>query len=216
MDEPSSRYGAAKLVLALRSVGVMDKRLAETFEKTNREPFVASQHRKWAWDNIELPIECGQTQTRPVTVAQIVQAMNLSREMKVLEVGTGSGYLAAIAGKLARSVYSIDRYRTIVERAQRALDTLGLSQVDVKFGDGLEGWPDAAPFDRIVVTSVIEDPPPALLEQLAAGGALLAARGEGPAQRMVKFVRGETGGLVETELFPTEFTPIETGVAKEL
>ena len=150
MSVAHSRDGAAKLVLALRTAGVMDQRLAETFEKTPREPFVASQFKELAWDNIELPIECGQTQTRPVTVALIVEALNLTREMSVLEVGTGSGYLAAIMGKLTRRVYSIDRYRTIVSRAQRALENLGLSRVDVRFGDGREGWAEEAPFDRIV------------------------------------------------------------------
>lgn len=211
-----SRHGAAKLVLALRSAGVMDQRLAETFEKTDREPFVASHLQKLAWDNIELPIDCGQTQTQPVIAAQIVQALNLSRDVSVLEIGTGSGYLAAIMGKLSRRVCSIDRYRTIVERSRRAVETLGLSRVEVRFADGREGWPEEAPFDRIVVTSVIEEPPPDLLKQLSPAGMLLAARGEGEAQRMVKYVRGETGGLVETELFPTGFTPLESGVAREL
>ena len=216
MDEPSSRYGAAKLVLALRSVGVMDKRLAETFEKTNREPFVASQHRKWAWDNIELPIECGQTQTRPVTVAQIVQAMNLSREMKVLEVGTGSGYLAAIAGKLARSVYSIDRYRTIVERAQRALDTLGLSQVDVKFGDGLEGWPDAAPFDRIVVTTAFDSLPRHYVDFLVSEGVMVAPiRDKEGTIRLARLTK--IGSRFEREDFhEVPYLPMISGVADAL
>ncbi len=216
MSVAHSRDGAAKLVLALRTAGVMDQRLAETFEKTPREPFVASQFTELAWDNIELPIECGQTQTRPVTVALIVEALHLTREMSALEVGTGSGYLAAIMGKLTRRVYSIDRYRTIVSRAQRALENLGLSRVDVRFGDGREGWADEAPFDRIAVTSSVEEAPEALLEQLKPAGVLLAPKGEGAAQRMVKFVRGETGAMVETELFPTEFTPIEEGVALEL
>lgn len=211
-----SRDGAAKLVLALRTAGVMDQRLAETFEKTPREPFVASHLQKLAWDNIELPIECGQTQTRPVTAAMIVEALNLSRDSTVLEVGTGSGYLAAIMAKLAGHIYSIDRYRTIVERAQRALETLGLSRVDVRLGDGREGWAEFAPFDRIVVTSSVEEPPEALVEQLSPSGMLLAARGDGPDQRMVKFVRGETGRLVESELFPTEYMPLEHGVARTL
>lgn len=216
MDAPFSRHGAAKLVLALRTAGVVDQRIAETFEKTPREPFVASQFADLAWENIELPIDCGQTQTRPVTAALIVEAMRLTREMSVLEVGTGSGYLAAIMGKLSRRVCSIDRYRTIVSRAQIAIDSLGLSRVDVRFGDGREGWPEEAPFDRIIVTSVVDEAPEALVEQLAPAGVLFAAKGEGEAQRLVRFVRGETGELVETELFPTEFTPIEDGVALEL
>lgn len=216
MNVAYSRDGAAKLVLALRTAGVMDQRLAETFEKMPREPFVASQFTDLAWDNIELPIECGQTQTRPVTVALIVEALQLTREMSVLEVGTGSGYLAAIMGRLSKRVCSVDRYRTIVTRAQWALDTLGLSRVDVRFADGREGWPEEAPFDRIVMTSSVEQAPDALLEQLTPAGVLLAPVGEGEAQRMVKFVRGETGAIIETPLFPTDFTPIEEGVAQEM
>lgn len=216
MSVAYSRDGAAKLVLALRTAGVMDQRLAETFEKMPREPFVASQFIDVAWDNVELPIDCGQTQTRPVTVALIVEALRLTREMSVLEVGTGSGYLAAIMGRLARRVCSMDRYRTIVGRAQRALDNLGLSRVEVAFGDGREGWPEEAPFDRIVLTSSVEAPPEALLAQLSPAGMLLAPMGEGDHQRMVKFVRGETGQMIETPLFPTEFTPLEAGVALEL
>ena len=216
MNVAYSRDGAAKLVLALRTAGVMDQRLAETFEKMPREPFVASQFTDLAWDNIELPIECGQTQTRPVTVALIVEALQLTREMSVLEVGTGSGYLAAIMGRLAKQVNTVDRYRTIVTRAQRALDTLGLSRVDVHFADGREGWPQEAPFDRIVLTTSVEEAPEALLEQLTPAGMLLAPMGDGEAQRMMKFVRGETGAMIATPLFPTEFTPIEEGVAREM
>ena len=216
MNVAYSRDGAAKLVLALRTAGVMDQRLAETFEKMPREPFVAAQFVDLAWDNIELPIECGQTQTRPVTVALIVEALQLTREMSVLEVGTGSGYLAAIIGRLSKRVCSIDRYRTIVTRAQRALDTLGISRVDVRFADGREGCPEEAPFDRIVMTSSVEEAPEALLNQLTPAGVLLAPMGEGEAQRMVKFVRGETGAMIQTPLFLTEFTPIEEGVAREM
>ncbi|HOZ29184.1 MAG TPA: protein-L-isoaspartate(D-aspartate) O-methyltransferase, partial [Hyphomonadaceae bacterium] len=135
------RFQAARLVLALRQSGVTDHRVTEALEKTPRETFVPRPFADAAWENVELPIDCGQTMTRPVTVGVMLQALGAQREHTVLEIGTGSGYGAAVLSRLARRVYSIDRYRTLVDRARTTIEALGVSsRVELRLADGLMGW----------------------------------------------------------------------------
>ncbi|HWA15972.1 MAG TPA: protein-L-isoaspartate(D-aspartate) O-methyltransferase [Gemmatimonadales bacterium] len=214
-DDP--RFQAARLVLALRQAGVMQHLLTEAMEKTPREMFVPRPFADDAWENVELPIDCGQTMTRPVTVGQMLEALDLNREHTVLEVGTGSGYVAAVMSRLARRVYSIDRYRTLTERARQTLETLGVaSRVEVRLSDGLMGWPEAAPFDRIVLMGSAPGLPEDLARQLAPGGvAVLPVEREGQAM-VVRLEKLAAGGFRETSVIKARFAPLQPGVAREL
>lgn len=213
-DDP--RFQAARLVLALRQVGVMDHLLTEAMEKTPREAFAPRPFAEDAWENVELPIDCGQSMTRPVTVGQMLAALDLQREHTVLEVGTGSGYVAGVMSRLARRVYSIDRYRTLVERARTTLDGLGVSsRVEIRLSDGLVGWPEAAPFDRIVLMGTVPGLPEDLERQLAPGGiAVLPVEREG--QGLVIRLEKLAGGMRETVVAKARFAPLQPGVAREL
>ena len=217
MAEPYAQFEAARLVLALRQAGVTDQRIAEAMEKTPREPFVPAAFRDHAWENVELPIDCGQTLTRPVMIGQALTALDVHREHTVLEIGTGSGYAAAILSRLCRRVYSIDRYRTLTERARATLDQLGLSRVELRFADGLKGWPEAAPFGRIVLWGAVGDLPELLSRQVSTDhGVALAPVGQGVGQQLVRFARQLDGAFQRTALGPSRFMPLQAGVAREL
>lgn len=216
MADPYARFEAARLVLALRQAGVTEQRLSEAMEKTPRDRFVPAMFRDSAWENVELPIDCGQVLTRPVTVAQVIGALDVQRDHTVLEIGTGTGYPAAVFSRLARRVYSIDRYRTLVEQARSALDDAGAPRVELRLADGLMGWPEAAPFDRIVLWGAVADVPVAIVAQLAPGGRLVAPVTRDGDQQLVLFNRDVEGGWSETPLMRSRFLPLQNGVAREL
>lgn len=211
------RFHAARLVLALRQAGVTDHLLTEAMEKTPREIFAPRPFEEDAWENVELPIDCGQTMSRPVLIGQMLQALDVKREHTVLDVGTGSGYAAALLGRLARRVYSIDRYRTLVERARAAIEEMGgSSRIEMRLSDGLMGWPEAAPFDRILLTGSVQEFPEDLKRQLAPGGiAVLPVErdGEGLVVRMNK---QPDGAFTETLVTKARFEPLQPGVARQL
>lgn len=214
-DDP--RFQAARLVLALRQAGVTDHLLTEAMEKTPREMFAPRPFAASAWDNVELPIDCGQTMTRPVTVGQMLAALGPERTHVVLEVGTGTGYAAGVLSRLARRVYSVDRYRTLVERARQALEALGVSsRVEVRLSDGLLGWPEAAPFDRILLMGSVAALPEELGRQLAPGGvAVLPVERDGQ-PLVIRLEKLADGGFREHVVAKARFAPLEPGVAREL
>ena len=216
MSDPYARFEAARLVLALRQAGVTEQRLSEVMEKTPRDRFVPAMFRESAWENVELPIDCGQVLTRPVTVAQVIHALDVQREHTVLEIGTGTGYPAAVFSRLARRVYSIDRYRTLVDQARSALDDAGAARVELRLADGLMGWPEAAPFDRIVFWGAVADVPGAVILQLAPNGRILAPVTRDGEQVLTLFTREGAGSLTETPLMKSRFSPLQNGVAREL
>jgi protein-L-isoaspartate(D-aspartate) O-methyltransferase len=211
------RFQAARLVLALRQAGVTDHRVTEALEKTPRDAYVPRPFAEAAWENVELPIDCGQIMTRPVTIGQMLQALGVLREHSVLEIGTGSGYVAAVLGRLARRVYSIDRYRTLVDRARSTLEVLGASaRVEVRLSDGMAGWPEAAPFDRILLMGSVPAFPEELVRQLAPGGVAVfpvERAGEG---LIVRLERRPDGVVRETLVTKARFTALLPGVAREL
>jgi protein-L-isoaspartate(D-aspartate) O-methyltransferase len=212
-----ARFHTARLVLALRQAGVTDQRVTEALEKTPREPFVPRPFLESAWDNVELPIDCGQTSTRPVIIGAMIQALDPHREHTVLEVGTGSGYAAAVLSRLARRVYSVDRYRTLVDRARHALDSLGISsRVEVRLADGMLGWPEAAPFDRVLVMGSAPRLPDAIADQLAPGGIAVMPVDRGEDHLIVRLEKQPDGSFRETPLMRATFTPLQPGVAREL
>ena len=216
MTEPYARFHAARLVLALRQAGVMDQRIMEALEKTPREPFVPRPFIDSAWEDIELPIDCGQNLTRPVVVGAMIQALDPKRESTVLEVGCGSGYSSAVLSRLARRVYTLDRYRTLVEKARVALDELGIERVELRHGDGLNGWPEAAPFDRLLLMGSVAGLSPILAAQIVIGGIVVAPIDGGPMQIIVKLVKQADGTFTQTPIMRSNFTPLQIGVAREL
>jgi protein-L-isoaspartate(D-aspartate) O-methyltransferase len=211
------RFQAARLVLALRQSGVTDHRVTEALEKTPREAFVPRPFAESAWENVELPIDCGQTMTRPVTVGVMLQALGAQREHTVLEVGTGSGYGAAVLSRLARRVYAIDRYRTLVERARATIEGLGVaSRVEMRLADGLLGWAEAAPFDRMILMGAVAELPEELARQLAVGGVAVVPVERGGEGLILRLEKLADGSFSETLVQKARFGPLQPGVAREL
>ncbi len=206
----------ARLVLGLRSNGVTDPQVLNAIERTPRDLFVPNLFQERAWEDSALPIACGQTISQPLIVGMMTQALTLEPRARVLEIGTGSGYQTAVLSRLSRLVYSVERYRTLLRDAEARLKTLGLMNIITKFGDGGEGWPEQAPFDRIMVTAAMDAEPKALLSQLKPNGVLVAPIGRGPVQSLKRYVGDGQGGFAEETLTDVRFVPLLDGVAKEL
>ncbi len=204
-----------QFLYALRSRGVTDKRVLGAMEAIDRGPFVRGLFAERAYEDMPLPIPCGQTISQPSVVGLMTQALNVSPRDKVLEIGTGSGYQAAILAKLARRVYTIDRHRRLVHEARAIFDELDLHTITAITGDGSHGLPDQAPFDRIIVTAAAEDPPGPLLAQLKVGGIMVLPVGQSDAvQRLIRVNKTETG-LEYDELRDVRFVPLLEGLGKE-
>ena len=165
------------LVMVLRKQGISDARVLSAIERTPRELFIAEPFAHQAYDNTALPIACGQTISQPFVVAFATQALDVEPNMRVLEIGTGSGYQAAILSPLCRKVYTIERHKPLLREAEARFKALKLENVVTKHGDGLNGWPEQAPFDRILLSAAVEEVPPILIEQLKPGGILIAPVG---------------------------------------
>jgi protein-L-isoaspartate(D-aspartate) O-methyltransferase len=210
-----SEHGAIALVMALRKQGVTEPRVLEAMEKTPRHAFVDKPFEASAYENTALPIACGQTISQPYIVAYITQALDVSPKHRVLEIGTGSGYQAAVLAKLAAWVYTIERHRPLLDLAKSRFAKLKLHNVVVRHGDGLKGWPEQAPFDRIVLSAAVEEVPQTLIDQLKPGGILIAPVGaERFSQHLVKIIRTESGTRNEP-LMAVVFVPMVAGLPQE-
>ena len=210
------RTGIAALILRLRRRGITDRRVLAAIESVPRSLFVPPDARRDAYAERALPIECGQTISAPGIVGQMTAALEVGEDDRVLEIGTGSGYQAAILSRLARRVYTIDRFRTLVEAALSRFRTLKLTNVVTMVGDGMFGWPEEAPFDRIVVTAAGNDVPAALKDQLRVGGILVIPVGPADGvQRLLRLTRTEAG-WEETDLADVRFVPLIPGKAARL
>lgn len=204
-----------RFLFALRSRGVTDGRVLTAMEKVDRGLFVRGIFAARAYEDMPLPIACGQTISQPSVVGLMTQALNVGPRDTVLEVGTGSGYQAAILAQLARRVYTVDRWRRLVREAQDIFRQLGLVNVTAMTADGSHGLPDQAPFDRIIVTAAAEDPPGPLLQQLKPGGIMVVPVGQSDAvQHLIKVTRGEKGFDYE-ELRQVRFVPLVEGLGNE-
>jgi protein-L-isoaspartate(D-aspartate) O-methyltransferase len=205
-----------EFLLTLRRRGIGDQAVLRAMDEVPRERFVELEFTDSAYADQALPIACGQTISQPYVVAYMTEQLRLRPHHRVLEIGTGSGYQAAVLSRLAREVVSIERYRTLAEHARERLRGVGASNVEVVLGDGMDGAPDKAPFDRIVVTAAAETVPQALVDQLADDGIMLLPLGphDGP-QQIVKIVKS-AAGVTRENLIAVRFVPLLAGQAQEL
>ncbi|WP_205905974.1 protein-L-isoaspartate(D-aspartate) O-methyltransferase [Marivivens niveibacter] len=201
-----------QFLYALRSKGVTDARVLTAMERIDRADFLRGIFAERAYEDMPLPISCGQTISQPSVVGLMTQALQVTSRDKVLEVGTGSGYQAAILSQLSRRVYTIDRFRRLVSDAKSVFDRLDLTNVISFAGDGSFGLPDHAPFDRILCTAAAEDPPGPLLAQLRVGGIMVLPVGQSDTvQSLIRVTRTEDGFDYD-ELRSVRFVPLVEGM----
>lgn len=205
----------ARLILSLRQAGVTDSAVLSAIETVPREMFVPENLADHAYDDTALPIACGQTISQPTVVAWMTAALEVGERMRVLEIGTGSGYQAAILARLCRRVYTVERHRDLALEAQRRFDALSLNNITSRIGDGSLGWPEQAPFERIVVTAAAVAPPPALLDQLALGGVMVLPLGEPDGEQILVRLRRDENGFHREKIFGVRFVPLIEGAAGE-
>ncbi len=204
-----------QFLYTLRSKGVTDSRVLTAMEKIDRGPFIKGLFADRAYEDMPLPIACGQTISQPSIVGLMTQALQISARDTVLEVGTGSGYQAAILSHLARRVYTVDRHRRLVREARVIFEALALSNITAFTADGSHGLPEQAPFDRILVTAAAEDPPGPLLAQLKIGGIMVLPVGQSDTvQSLIRVTRHE-GGFDYDELRPVRFVPLVEGLGRD-
>ena len=209
-------YHKIQLIMSLRNQGIRDTRVLSAMERIPRELFVPDLFGEQAYADQSLPIECGQTISQPYVVAFMSEKLKVDDRCKVLEIGTGSGYQAAILSKLCRRVYTIERYRTLLRAAEERFKKLRITNITSMHADGTKGWPQQAPFDRIIVTAAAKTMPVDLVEQLKVGGIMvLPLENEYGVQELVRVTRHEEDCEVEI-LLPVRFVPLVNGIAKEL
>lgn len=215
LSEPTDGFLAAKirLLMKLRSAGITDTRVLSAMERVPRERFVPRAFQDKAYEDVALPIESGQTVSQPSVVAWMTAALGVSDRHRVLEVGTGSGYQAMILAYLARRVYSIERHKPLLEIAEKRIREAGIANITTRHGDGTKGWPEAAPFDRIIVTAAAREISPSLLGQLAVGGVLVAPVGDPTDVQILLRVQKEEHGISSQHLMNVRFVPLIEGKA---
>jgi protein-L-isoaspartate(D-aspartate) O-methyltransferase len=217
-DDPHPDSRVTELLSTLREQGITDERVLAAVANTPRELFVETPFTGSAYANTALPIACGQTISQPYVVAFMSQALEVGERMRVLEVGTGSGYQAAVLARLARMVYTVERHRPLLKEAEARFRKLRLDNIVTRHGDGYQGWPEQAPFDRILVTAAFRDVPQILIEQLKPGGILITPVGyESISQDLLRIIRSEEGapGYTTEALLPVVFVPMVPGLPQE-
>ena len=209
---------AISLIMALRGQGITDQRVLSAIERTPRQLFVDEPFETSAYDNTALPIACGQTISQPYIVGLSSQELEVQPSHRVLEIGTGSGYQAAVLAQLCRMVYTVERHKPLLLEAQARFKELKLHNVVTRHGDGFQGWPEQAPFDRILLTAAIPALPDSLINQLKPRGILVAPVGQAVSaetncQQLVKIIRTDEGTSTQT-LIPVVFVPMVPGLPK--
>ena len=200
----------AQLIMTLRGQGIGDSIVLSALESVPRELFVPQALRQHAYENASLPIALDQTISQPFVVARMTEALRLTGRERVLEIGCGSGYQAAILTYLCRRVYSMERLKPLLVDAENRLRDLRISNISLRHGDGVKGWPEAAPFDRIILTCGSAKIPDILLQQLKIDGIMVAPEGTDSAQQLVVVTRRESGFEREV-LMPVTFVPLIEG-----
>ena len=200
-----------QFILSVRSKGVVDSNVLKALESLNREHFLKGVFAQRAYEDTPLPIDCGQTISKPSVVGIMTQALKITSRDKILEIGTGSGYQTAILSKLARRVYSVERFKPLYDEARQIFKKLNLNNITPIWGDGSQGIVEQQPFDRIIVTAAAEDPPPILLNQLKVGGIMIIPVGQSDEiQKLIKVERTEANFRYE-DLCDVRFVPLLEG-----
>ncbi len=198
-----------RLLMGLRKAGITDTRVLSAMEQVPREQFVEETFRDRAYEDNALPIACAQTISMPSIVAMMTQALDVQPTQCVLEIGTGSGYQAAVLAKLARRVHTIERHKPLAELAARRFEAMRLRNITAHVGDGSKGWPHAAPFERIIVTAAADTIPQTLLAQLTIGGVMIIPVGPHVAdQQLLKLTRISAEAVTKETLTPVRFVPL--------
>ena len=206
-DFPAARASMVNHQLAAR--GVRDERVLAAMAKVPREAFVREEIACQAYHDCALPIDCGQTISQPIIVAMMTEALQFSGDEKVLEIGTGCGYQAAILAELAATIFTIERHSELAQQAELRLRDLGYQNIFVRTGDGSLGWPEEAPFDRVIVTAAAEECPPALWQQLREGGILVGPFG--PSYEQALYAMHKIGGTPQSRILTgCRFVPLVT------
>ena len=200
-----------ELIMALKQQGVYNNDVLKSIEKLPREYFVAQDIQSKANLNIALPIECGQTISQPLVVAKMTQALELNKSLRILEIGTGSGYQTAILSTLSRFVYTVERYKTLREKSDLIFKKLELNNVFSRHGDGGLGWVEQAPFDRIIVTAAALEIPQKLLAQLANNGLMVVPVGEENNNQTLFKIKKINNKIISKSLMKVRFVPLIEG-----
>lgn len=210
-----------RLVMHLRKMGITDMAVLGAIEKIPREEFVPPAVRDQAWEDMALPIGRGQTISQPFVVAAMTAALKLSDRDKVLEIGTGCGYQAAVLSRLCRRVYTIERHKPLLEAAEKRFEALRLRNITAIAADGMKGWPkingiDQAPFDKIIVTAAArEKPPQALLDQLKVGGLMIIPVGASGRQILCLYRKESEDTFAVKNLMDVRFVPLLPDIAAD-
>jgi protein-L-isoaspartate(D-aspartate) O-methyltransferase len=205
-----------RLIMKLRKCGIMDTAVLAAIERVPREVFIPAMFHDQAYEDTALPIGRGQTISQPLVVASMTQELKLNDRHKVLEIGTGSGYQAAILAKLCRRVYSIERHKPLLITAEQRIHDLKIRNITCKAGDGMKGWIEQAPFDRIIVTAAAGDAPPQpLLDQMSIGGSMIIPMGRDKASQFIYRITRHEDGYKSEQLMPVRFVPLLPNVARD-
>ncbi len=203
------------LLAALRRQSISDERVLQAMADVPRELFVENAFADQAYADQALPISCGQTISQPYVVAFMTESLRVGTNDRVLEIGTGSGYQTAVLSRLCKRVYSVERYRTLSEKAAERLKALKVSNVTQMVGDGTLGWPQLAPYDRIIVTAAAKDVPEALLDQLGPGGIMVLPVEERAGRQDLYRITRTGKGITREHLLPVRFVPLVEGLPRE-
>jgi len=204
-----------RLIMKLRRCGITDTAVLGAIERVPREAFIPPMFHDQAYEDIALPIGCHQTISQPLTVAMMTQELRVNDRHKVLEIGTGSGYQAAILAKLCRRVYSIERHKPLLMLAEQRFNDLRVRNLTCKAADGMKGWIEQAPFDRIIVTAAASlEPPQPLLDQLNLNGIMILPMGRDKSSQFIYRITRREHGFETEELMPTRFVPLLPNIAR--
>ena len=201
--------------MELRQQGITDRSVLSAIERVPRDVFIPEAFHDQAYENTALPIGQGQTISQPAVVGYMTQALELGPRMKVLEIGTGCGYQAAVLSKLCRRVYSVERYRELLREAEKRFRALRIGNVTTRWGDGMKGWPEQAPFDRIILTAAAVDVPAELFQQLTADGILIAPIGRTTHDQVLVRYRRKGDDWETENLWPVRFVPLLDGTVDD-